>query len=180
MLCRLIGMFLEGNMLVLTEESVKEFIQGEKVFVKVFADNCPYCTRLDEQMERVDMSGYQCGMLKVSHPMDKTPQPSEFKRTWMRQDKSDVVKDSVPALFVFERGELKQRHFGMLYADSLQHWLATGQVVPSKIQQEEKLAQEKKQRLYSLFAQRGELSYNIEALEAQMRKVTIEIGELLK
>jgi hypothetical protein len=33
-------------MLQLTEESVKEFIKQELVFVKVYADNCPYCTRL--------------------------------------------------------------------------------------------------------------------------------------
>jgi hypothetical protein len=167
-------------MLVLSEESVKEFIQGDKVFVKVYADNCPYCTRLDEQMERVSLIGYECGMLKVSHPMDKNPQPSEFKRTWMRQDKSDVVKDSVPALFVFERGELKHRHFGMLYADSLQHWLQTGEVVPSKMQQEERAAQERQKRLYELFAQKGELTHNIEAISSQLNKINAQIGELLK
>jgi hypothetical protein len=112
--------------------------------------------------------------------MDKTPQPSEFKRTWMRQDKSDVIKDSVPALFVFERGELKQRHFGMLYSDSLQHWLATGQVIPSKIQQQEKAAEEKRQKAYQLFAQRGELTYNIELLTAQLQKINSELVEVLK
>ena len=173
-------MYLEGNMLILSEESVKDFIQNEKVFVKVFADNCPYCTRLDEQMERVDMSAYQCGMLKVSHPMDKNPQPSEFKRTWMRQDKSDVVKDSVPALFVFEKGELKQRHFGMLYSDSLQHWLATGQVIPSKIQQAEKEAADRKQKLVNLFAQRGELTYNMELMGNKLAEINKGIAELIK
>lgn len=167
-------------MIVLNEESVKEFIKQELVFVKVYADNCPYCTRLDEQLKRVDLSGYDAGMLKVSHPMDKNPQPSEFKRTWMKQEKSDVVKDSVPALFVFENGELKQRHFGMLYSDSLQHWLATGQVIPSKIQQEEKAAEERKQKLYSLFAQRGELTYNMELIGSQLQKINAELGELLK
>lgn len=167
-------------MLVLNEETVKEFIKQELVFVKVYADNCPYCTRLDEQLPKIDLSGYDTGMLKVSHPMDKTPQPSEFKRTWMRQDKSDVIKDSVPALFVFERGELKQRHFGMLYSDSLQHWLATGQVIPSKIQQQEKAAEEKRQKAYQLFAKRGELTYNIELLTAQLQKINSELVEVLK
>ena len=119
-------------------------------------------------------------MLEVSHPMDKAPKPSEFKRTWMRQDKSDVIKDSVPAIFVFEKGELKQRHFGMLYADALQHWLETGQVIPSKMQQEEKAEQERKQKLYQLFAQRGELTYNIEAITAQLQQINAQIGELLK
>lgn len=167
-------------MLVLTEESVKEFIQGDKVFVKVFADNCPYCTRLDEQMERVDMSGYQCGMIKVSHPMDKNPQPSEFKRTWMRMDKSDVVKDSVPALFVFERGELKYRHFGMLYSDSLQHWLSTGEVKPSELQRIEKEQADRKQKLINLFAQRGELTFNLTRINAKLTATDEAIEELLK
>jgi hypothetical protein len=166
-------------MLVLTEETVKDFIQQDRVFVKVWAQNCPYCTRLDEQLQRVNLQGYEVGMLEVSHPMDKAPKPSEFKRTWMRQDKSDVIKDSVPAIFVSEKGEIKYRHFGMLYADSLQHWLETGQVTPSKMQQEEKAAQERKQKLYQLFAQRGELTYNMEAIGAQLQKINAEIGELL-
>lgn len=167
-------------MLVLTEETVKDFIQKDRVFVKVWAQNCPYCTRLDDQLLNVNLQGFETGMLEVSHPMDKSPKPSEFKRTWMRQDKSDVIKDSVPAIFVFEKGELKQRHFGMLYADSLQHWLETGQVVPSKMQQEEKAAQERKHKLYQLFAQRGELTYNMEAMGAQLQKINVEIGELMK
>ena len=167
-------------MLQLTEESVKEFIQGELVLVKVWAKNCPYCDKLNDHLTKVDLSAFDCGALEVSHPMDKTPKPSEFKRTWMKMDKSDVVKDSVPALFVFERGELKYRHFGMLYSDSLAHWLATGEVIPSKIQQQEKADEEKKKKIYQLFAQRGELTYNLEIIGSQLNKVNTELGELLK
>ena len=112
--------------------------------------------------------------------MDKTPKPSEFKRTWMKMDKSDVVKDSVPALFVFERGELKYRHFGMLYSDSLAHWLATGEVIPSKIQQEEKVANDKKQKLINLFAQRGELTYNMELMGNKLAEINKGIAELTR
>ena len=166
-------------MLQLNEESAKEFIQHEKVLVKVWAKNCPYCDKLDDSFSKLDLSGFQAGALEVSHPMDKAPRPSEFKRTWMRQDKSDVVKDTVPALFIFEKGELKHRHFGMLFPDALQHWLATGEVIPSKMQQEEKAANERKQKLYQLFAQRGELTYNIEALGAQLQKINTEIKDLL-
>lgn len=167
-------------MLQLTEESAKEFIKGELVLVKVWAQNCPYCDRLNDHLVKVDLSAFDCGALEVSHPMDKTPKPSEFKRTWMKMDKSDVVKDSVPALFVFERGELKYRHFGMLYSDSLAHWLATGEVIPSKIQQAEKAAEEKKQKLYQLFAQRGELTYNLEIIGAKLGEINKQIGELNK
>jgi len=167
-------------MLQLTEESAKEFIQGELVLVKVWAKNCPYCDKLNDHLTKVDLSAFDCGALEVSHPMDKTPKPSEFKRTWMKMDKSDVVKDSVPALFVFERGELKYRHFGMLYSDSLAHWLATGEVIPSKIQQQEKADEEKKKKIYQLFAQRGELTYNLEIIGSQLNKVNTELGELLK
>ena len=165
---------------ILSEESVKEFIQKDRVFVKIWAQNCPYCTRLDEQLTRVDLTGFECGMLEVSHPMDKNPRPSEFKRTWMKMDKSDVVKDSVPAIFVFEKGQLKYRQFGMLYSDSLQHWLRTGEVIPSKIQQEEKAAQEKQKKLYDLFAQRGELTYNMELIGGKLAEVNKAIGELTK
>jgi thiol-disulfide isomerase/thioredoxin len=167
-------------MLQLTEESVKEFIQGELVLVKVWAKNCPYCDKLNDHLTKIDLSAFDCGAVEVSHPMDKTPKPSEFKRTWMKMDKSDVVKDSVPALFVFERGELKYRHFGMLYSDSLAHWLATGEVIPSKIQQQEKADEEKKKKIYQLFAQRGELTYNLEIIGSQLNKVNTELGELLK
>jgi thioredoxin-like negative regulator of GroEL len=165
---------------VLSEESVKEFIQKDRVLVKVWAQNCPYCTRLDEQLARVDLTGFECGMLEVSHPMDKNPRPSEFKRTWMKMDKSDVVKDSVPAIFVFEKGELKHRQFGMLYSDSLQHWLRTGEVIPSKIQQEERAAQEKQKKLYELFAQRGELTFNLTRINAKLTATDEAIEELLK
>ncbi|CAB4141163.1 hypothetical protein UFOVP410_2 [uncultured Caudovirales phage] len=167
-------------MLLLNEESVKEFIKKDRVLVKVWAQNCPYCTKLDDHIMNVNLDGFECGMLEVSHPMDKTPKPSEFKRTWMKMDKSDVVKDSVPALFIFEKGELKHRHFGMLYSDSLQHWLNTGEVIPSKLQQEERATQEKQKKLYNLFAQKGELTHNLEIISAQLQKVNADIGELLK
>jgi len=167
-------------MIQLTEESVKEFIQGEKVFVKVWAQNCPYCDRLDAQLQSVDLSGYTVGALEVTHPMDKNPRPSEFKRTWMRMDKSEVVKDSVPAIFVFEKGELKHRQFGALYSDQLTEWLVSGTVVPSKIQAAEKAEAERKQKLYGAFAQRGELTYNIEVLSAQLAEVNKQIQELIK
>jgi len=167
-------------MLQLTEESVKEFVQQDRVLVKVWAHDCPYCDRLDDSFSKVDVSGFQTGALEVSHPLDKSPRPSEFKRTWMRMDKSEVVKDSVPALFIFEKGELKHRHFGMLYPDSLQHWLATGEVVPSKIQQAEKAAQERQKKLYDLFAQRGELTYNMELLSAKLMEINKQIAETAK
>lgn len=167
-------------MLVLSEESVKEFIQKDRTLVKVWAQNCPYCTKLDDALSKVDLSGFEPGMLEVSHPMDKAPKPSEFKRTWMKMDKSDVVKDSVPAIFVFEKGELKHRHFGALYPDTLGHWLKTGEVIPSKMQQEEKAAQEKQKKLYDLFAQRGELTYNMELIGGKLAEVNKAIGELTK
>jgi thiol-disulfide isomerase/thioredoxin len=167
-------------MLQLTEETAKEFIKNELVLVKVWAKNCPYCDRLNDHLAKVDLSAFDCGALEVSHPMDKTPKPSEFKRTWMKMDKSDVVKDSVPALFVFERGELKYRHFGMLYSDSLAHWLATGEVIPSKIQQEEKVANDKKQKLINLFAQRGELTYNMELMGNKLAEINKGIAELTR
>lgn len=167
-------------MLILDEQTVKDFVKKERVLVNVWAQNCPYCTRLDEQFERVDLSGFECGMLEVSHPMDRNPKPSEFKRTWMRQDKSDVIKDTVPAIFVFENGELKYRHFGMLYSDSLQHWLTTGEIIPSKIQQAEKEAGEKKQKLVQLFAQRGELTYNMEIMANKLAEINKGIAELTK
>jgi thiol-disulfide isomerase/thioredoxin len=175
------GMYLADKgdiMLQLTEESVKDFIQGDRVLVKVWAKNCPYCDKLDDSFAKVELASLQAGALEVSHPMDKTPQPSEFKRTWMRQDKSDVIKDTVPALFIFEKGELKQRHFGMLYPDALQHWLNTGEVIPSKLQQEEKAANEKKQKLFNLFAQRGELTYNIDLINAKLMEVNKQIAEV--
>lgn len=177
------GMYLADkrrNMLQLTEETVKDFIQKDRVIVKVWAKNCPYCDKLDDSFSKVDISRFDAGALEVSHPMDKTPRPSEFKRTWMRQDKSDVIKDSVPALFVFEKGELKQRHFGMLYPDALQHWLDTGDVIPSKIQQDEKAANEKKQKLYNLFAQRGELTYNLDIINAKLMEINKQIAEVSK
>lgn len=182
---RKIGMYSEdslgGNMLQLTEDTVKTFIKdNERVFVKVWAQNCPYCTRLDEQLKNVDLSAFVLGSLEVSHPMDKAPKPSEFKRTWMRQDKSDVVKDSVPALFVFENGELKYRNFGMLYADQLSHWLKTGEVRPSELQKAEREANEKKQKLINLYAQRGELTYNMELMGARLGEINKAIGDLLK
>lgn len=167
-------------MLQLTEETVKDFIKGEKVLVKVWAQNCPYCDKLDDQLENVDLSGFQCGALEVSHPLDKNPRPSEFKRTWMKQDKSDVVRDSVPAIFVFERGELKHRQFGAMYSDQLAVWLATGDVIPSKIQAAEKAEQERKQKLYQAFAERGELTYNLEVLSGRLSEVNKQIAELIK
>lgn len=167
-------------MLQLTEETVKDFIDGNRVLVKVWAKNCPYCDKLDDSFSKVDTSRFDVGALEVSHPMDKSPRPSEFKRTWMKMDKSDVVKDSVPALFVFEAGELKHRHFGMLYPDSLQHWLDTGEVIPSKLQQQEKAEEERKKKVYQLFAQRGELTYNIEILTSQLNKINADLVEALK
>lgn len=167
-------------MLILNEESVKDFIKKDRVVVKVWAKNCPYCDRLDDSFSKINLGNLEVGAIEVSHPMDKAFKPSEFKRTWMKMDKSDVVKDTVPAIFVFEKGEVKYRHFGMLYADSLQHWIETGEVIPSKMQQKEKAENDKKQKLYGLFAQKGELTHNLEILSSQLQKINQEIGELLK
>lgn len=167
-------------MLILNEETVKEFIKNENVFIKVWSQNCSFCSKLDEHLGLIDISKFQCGSLEVSHPMDRNPKPSEFKRTWMKVEKSDVVKDTVPALFIFHNGELKHRHFGMLYPDALQHWLETGTVIPSKLQQEEKKLQDKQKRLFNLFAQRGELTFNIDLMNAKLIDINKEIMELTK
>jgi hypothetical protein len=68
----------------------------------------------------------------------------------------------------------------MLYSDALQHWLATGEVVPSKIQQQEKATQERQKKLYELFAQRGELTYNMEIMAAKLGEINKQIGDLTK
>lgn len=116
-------------MLNLTEETVKDFIKEGNAVVKVYSDNCPFCTEYEPILDAyaAEHPEYKFGAIKISHPKDPKPQPSEFKRTYLKVEKGEN-EFGVPVVVVFKDGEMVSRAGGRLFKDQLEHFMKTGKL----------------------------------------------------
>ena len=111
-------------MIQLTEETYKDFIKDGKKVIRTWDEGCSYCVKYEPIFdEYVAESGVEAGTLRLYVLKDK--KSSEFKRTYMKQDKSEAIKETVPGTFVFENGELKARHFGTMTKEELKTLVET-------------------------------------------------------
>jgi thiol-disulfide isomerase/thioredoxin len=115
-------------MLNLTEETVKDFIKEGNAVVKVYSDNCPFCTEYEPILDAyaAEHPEYKFGAIKISHPKDPKPQPSEFKRKYLKVKKGER-EFGVPVVVVFKDGKMTSRAAGRLFKDQLEHFMQTGQ-----------------------------------------------------
>lgn len=107
-----------SNTQILTEESYKDFIADGRVVIRTWDEGCGYCTKYEPVFnEYINETGVKAGVLRIYVLKEK--KSSEFKRAYMKQDKSENIKETVPGTFVFENGELKARHFGAMTKEQL-------------------------------------------------------------
>lgn len=89
----------------------------------------------------------------------------------MKQDTSDQTKETVPGTFVFENGELMARHFGAMTKEQLAKLV-------SDFKAPEAQQPSNQQKLYHLFAQKGELVHNLEIMQFNLNRINQEINAI--
>jgi len=160
----------EGIVEVLTEESVVDFIKEGRVVIRTWDEGCGYCTKYEPIFnEYIAETGVKAGVLRLYIMKEK--KPSAFKRAYMKQDASDQIKETVPGTFVFENGELVARHFGAMSKEQLAKLV-------SDFKAPEAPQQNNQQKLYHLFAQKGELVHNLEIMQFNLNRINQEINAI--
>jgi len=129
---------------------------GSKVIVDVWSDNCPYCTQFSPIFDEVAKEYPETHFVKFNLPKVG----SEFKKKYMTLQVGKP--NGVPAIFVFEKGEVVLRHHGKIDAKQLKAFVNDG--IDPSIEQLEQQKEKAKQELFSLFARRGELSMLLEEM----------------
>lgn len=159
---------LVENQVQLTEETWKEFIQEGRVVIRTWDEGCGYCTKYEPIFnEYVNETQVKAGVLRIYVLKEK--RSSEFKRTHMKQDKSENIKETVPGTFVFENGELKARHFGAMTKDQLAK-MVSDFTPPSA-------SKEPSCDLTHLKARAFDLIRTIEIASAQLKQVNAQIEQ---
>lgn len=152
---------------VLTEDDVQDFIKEGRVVIRTWDEGCGYCTKYEPIFNQyIAETGVKAGVLRL-HVL-KEKKPSAFKRAYMKQDASDQTKETVPGTFVFENGELVARHFGAMSKEQLAKLV-------SDFKAPDQPKEDPRQKLYHLFAQKGELIHNLELMQAKLSQVNQEI-----
>lgn len=160
----------EGIVEVLTEESVVDFIKEGRVVIRTWDEGCGYCTKYEPIFnEYIAETGVKAGVLRLYIMKEK--KPSAFKRAYMKQDASDQIKETVPGTFVFENGELVARHFGAMEKAQLAKLV-------SDFKAPEAQQPSNQQKLYHLFAQKGELVHNLEIMQFNLNRINQEINAI--
>jgi hypothetical protein len=78
--------------------------------------------------------------------------------------------NKAPATLLFKDGVLVRKQYGKMSAEELAGFILEGKLPEN----------EKRQQLYKLFAEKGELTYNIEQFSMKLNEVNQKIGGLLK
>jgi thiol-disulfide isomerase/thioredoxin len=157
---------------ILTEETVADFIKDGRVVIRTWDEGCGYCTKYEPIFnEYVQETGVKNGVLRIHVLKDK--KPSAFKRAYMKQDTNDNIKETVPGTFVFENGELMARNFGAMSKEQLAILVSDFKGPEKKV-----VDQSPQQKLYHLFAQKGELVHNIEIMQFNLNRINQEINTI--
>lgn len=154
----------------LTDETYKDFIKEGRVVIRTWDEGCPKCVKYEPIFnEYIQETKVKAGVLRI-HVM-KEQRPSEFKRNYMRQDKSDNIRETVPGTFVFENGELKARHFGWVEKDVLAK-MVSDFVVPKPPCEEPNCQLSKmKARAFDLIRTRETADMQLQQLNAQIKQM---------
>jgi thiol-disulfide isomerase/thioredoxin len=149
------------------QESVlnEKILSGKKIVLKVEMDDCTFCTQYQPIFEKVASQFPDIEFLRFNLPRVGGPD-STFKRKYMKPDANGSI--SAPATFVFEGGQEKIKHYGLIDEEQLIGLLSGVPVVDKK-----KIAH---QELINLFATKGEILTFTEKLPA----INARIEELQK
>lgn len=153
---------------VLTDENYKDFIKEGRVVIRTWDEGCGYCTKYEPIFnEYINETQVKAGVLRIYVLKEK--RASEFKRTYMKQDKSENIKETVPGTFVFENGELKARHFGAMTKEQLARLVSHFEAPSGK--------PEPSCDLTHLKAKAYDLIRTVDIASAQLRQINAQIEQ---
>ena len=108
--------------IMLTEEQIRKIIaETPKLVVKVYDDNCPFCTQYEPIFDEVAKQYSNITFAAIKIPRN---QPSEFRAEFMTVDGKE--KNSVPATLIFEGGKLVAQGWGRMFEPELKEFIETG------------------------------------------------------
>lgn len=153
---------------ILTDESYKDFIADGRVVIRTWDEGCGYCTKYEPVFnEYINETGVKAGVLRIYVLKEK--RASEFKRNYMKQDKSENIKETVPGTFVFENGELKARHFGAMTKEQLAK-LVSDFTPPSQAKEPSCDLTHLKAKAFDLIRTRDIASMQLQQINAQIEQ----------
>lgn len=134
------------------KDLLKLINSGASMVVDVWGDNCPFCVQFAPIFDEVAKEFPEIKFVKFNLPKVG----SEFKKKYMTLQ---VGKgNGVPAIFVFEKKQMKYRHHGKIEAEQLRAFVKDG--IDPNIGKKDQA----KKELVLLLAKRGELSMFLEEL----------------
>ena len=147
----------------LNEQELLDLIAGgTKLVVKVWMDNCPFCTEYAPIVEAVSKQLQDIKFVSFKLAAN-TGGSSQFKREYMKVGAGEKL--SAPATFVFENGAMKYRHFGKMTSNDLINFITVGvEPVNPKIEQAQK-------EYMNVLARRGEITFLMDELPKIDKKI---------
>lgn len=158
-----------SNLTEITEDNVNDFIKEGKVIIDFWMERCPNCSTFSSTFENVSRKFNDIKFGKLFFDRD-SKDASEFKRRYLKADKGEKIV--FPVTFLFEDGVIKRKNYGLLDETQLEQFVSGEQVKDNSEQVKKKL-------LYDLFAQRGELTYNLEILQNKLVQLNLKINETI-
>jgi thiol-disulfide isomerase/thioredoxin len=140
---------------------------GNKIAVKMWMDNCPYCDEYAPIFKAVSekVGGFKYVSFNMPPVSDSG---AEFKRNYMKPKAGE--KMGAPCTYVFEGGQMKKRKFGKMSEAELEAFLTeTPEIKFQKLQNE---------RL-NLLAQKGEILHVYEKLPVVNKRLEQVEAELM-
>jgi len=153
----------------ITELEVDDFIKEGKVVIDFWMERCSNCKSYFEVFENVSRKFEDVKFAKLFFDRD-SKEGSEFKRKYLKADKGEKV--TFPVTFFFENGQLKRKTYGLLTEQQLEQFVS-GETVQDTPEQA------KRKSLYDLFAQRGEITYNLEIMQNKLSQINQKIHEII-
>lgn len=156
----------------LKEKELLELINsGERLVLKVFMDGCSFCVEYAPIFEEAAKNRPHIKFVSFNMP-GNSGGSSEFKKKYMVANGKEKL--AAPATFVFDKGEMKSRHFGKMSAQALAEFIESGKS-PEVVDNKKEMA---RQELISLFSQKGEIITLYERLP-ELNKRILELQEFL-
>ena len=149
----------------LKEKELLELIESKEKFVlKVYMDSCPFCKEFAPIFDEAAKN--RPGIKFVSFKRNGSElSGSEFAKKYMTVNGKEKL--SAPALFVFEDGGMKYRHYGKLSLKDFSDFMEMGKS-PNQAKDQARV------ELIDLFAKKGEIM----TLHEQLPEMNKRIKEL--
>lgn len=149
----------------LKEKELIELINsGEYFILKVFMDGCSFCVDYAPIFEEAAKNRPHIKFVSFNMP-GNSGGGSEFKKKYMVANGKEKL--AAPATFIFDKGEMKARHFGKMSLQDLGQFINSGKGPENVNNQKDQARKE----LIDLFAKKGEIITLYETLPEMNKRI---------